>query len=107
MFYLYRFENLKVHEIVWQAAVVAVCIAALGGCDSRATSKSDVKTARLAVHGKTLGFVLSASYVTPRYQNDKLECPQGFRSSNRQNWDAQFPTQAARKRHMARCHNAQ
>lgn len=52
---------------------------------------------------KTLGFVL-ASY---SYDFDKADakaaCPAGFVLSNEEQWQAQFPTDAARRAHLSRC----
>jgi hypothetical protein len=54
--------------------------------------------------GKTIGLVLADfDYMFYRTKDGKAECPDGFVHSNRENWEAQFPTQGERKRHLDRC----
>jgi hypothetical protein len=36
-------------------------------------------------------------------KDGKEECPEGFLHNNRENWEAQFPTQATRQKHLDRC----
>jgi hypothetical protein len=61
---------------------------------------------------KVLGFVVS-SMVWPdverrmRAKDEKSECPDGPVLSNRDNWQAQFPSEADRKRHLEKCWDIQ
>lgn len=53
----------------------------------------------------TIGLVLSNFDYTYRAEDGNAECPSGFTrtSSNRANWEVQFPTATARKEHLSRC----
>jgi hypothetical protein len=52
----------------------------------------------------TMGFVLASyDYLFTPGPDVKAACPHGFAPSNREQWEAQFPTEAARQAHLTRC----
>lgn len=87
--------------------LLILCWAA--GCTSEGHSNAPVATtagatSAEAADGKTRGYVLS-SYLYTFYttKGAREECPHGFVHNNRENWEAQFPTQAQRQAHLNRC----
>ena len=70
---------------------------------TRAQGSSEAGTAT-AASGKTIGLVLAnIDWLLYKTKDGKEECPAGFLHNNRENWEAQFPTQAARQKHLDRC----
>ena len=53
---------------------------------------------------KTIGLLLANfDYAFYQTKDGKEECPYGLVHTNRENWEAQFPTQAARQAHLNTC----
>jgi hypothetical protein len=76
-------------------------IAALAGCGEE--PRAAVPT-HPASDGETLGFVLSRyDYLFYQTPGAKEECPHGFAPTNREQWEAQFPTAEQRRAHLSRC----
>jgi hypothetical protein len=94
---------LRTFKGVLGAGLLALCIGGVSSCDLQATSRSDGTVANPKPHGETIGLVLSDSHLIYQAKDDKADCPDGFRNSDRQNWEAQFPTKAARQRQMNQC----
>jgi hypothetical protein len=87
------------------ACVIAVALglATLLAGPTRAQGSSEAGSA-IAASGKTIGLVLAnIDWLFYKTQGGKEECPAGFRYSDRDNWEAEFPTQAARKKQLNRC----
>jgi hypothetical protein len=92
-----------------------LCHAALGllvcalvtACDSGSVTEVTASSAHAQTAqstGKTLGYVLASyDYLNYQTQGAKEECPRGFTPNNREEWEAQFPTQAERSAHLGRC----
>lgn len=73
----------------------------IGACDR---SPNTLIAQGAAAAGKTIGLVLSEyDYLFYETADGREECPAGLVHSSRENWEAQFPTQAARKAHFDRC----
>lgn len=52
---------------------------------------------------RTLGFVLASYSYDFDKADEKAACPNGFVLSNEEQWQVQFPTDAARRAHLSRC----
>jgi hypothetical protein len=79
-----------------------VCFA-LGACGSGAADEVRGRSGG----AKSLGFVLASYDYLYHREPGNTQCPDGFVYTNRDNWEAQFPTLAARRKHLARCKDLQ
>ena len=80
-------------------ATIALC-ALVSACD---VDESSSTAAPAQSQGKTLGFALAYMDGVYKQQDDKADCPDGFRYTSREQWEAQFATRAARQVHLNRC----
>ena len=75
-----------------------------GGMSACSSGSSNAATREALSNGRTIGLVLANfDYMFYRTEDRKAECPDGFVHTNRENWEAQFPTRAARQRHLNLC----
>src|SRR5262249_11702997 len=75
---------------------IALCGCLVAGDRSHSNDHSSSRS--------TMGFVLADFDLLMYHAKDgKEECPDGVLQGNRENWQAQFPTAAARRRHLERC----
>jgi hypothetical protein len=83
------------------AAEVFLLSASISACNSNASFSASVVAPGASSNGHTIGLVLANfDWMMP---DEKAECPDGAVHTNRENWEAQFPTQAARQAHLNRC----
>jgi len=96
--------NLPIRAVLSAAFSVVICMtASMTGAEA-----SDAPSPG----AKVLGFIVS-SMVWPdierrmKAKEERSECPDGPVSTNRDNWQVQFPTDADRQRHLERCWDIQ
>jgi hypothetical protein len=79
--------------------IILVLCCWTGACGHAQSSKPHVASRARATDGVTEGFVLADI----DWLLSNAQCPSGAVRTNKQNWEAQFPTRAARQRQLARC----
>jgi hypothetical protein len=91
---------------VCRFGLLALCLGA-SACDlttAKQPASAAVGSGETTPKGKTLGFVLiDLDFGIHQTRDGKAECPDGLAFTNRQQWEAQFPTSAARRQQLRRC----